>query len=151
MKCILSLSQIIPWFICAFDCDLFARFFLLRRNCEQHITSSNSHMVWSGVEVFDGKLLGLRSIGETIILRDFSETEKHGCCNQCEIIPVPRRSIFISRLSLWQKRGKYKQINKWIERFLWLMSRHRTEFSNIYRLILLLCNLIKLLFNVAMS
>jgi hypothetical protein len=102
-----------PWFICVFDCSLFACFFLLilRRNCEQHITSSNSHMVWSGVEIFDGKLLVLRSIRETFILRDFSETAEHGCSNQREIIPVLRRWIFFSWSSYWQKKGEIK-VNK---------------------------------------
>lgn len=59
---------------------------ICRRDCEQHITSSNSDMVWSRVEVFDGKLLGLWTSYKAIVFWNLSEAEEYGCCNECEMI-----------------------------------------------------------------
>ena len=69
--------------------------FICRRNCEQYTTSTNSSLVWSWMEGFDGKLLVIWSCTKAILFRNLSEAEEYGCCYECEVISISVQSAHL--------------------------------------------------------
>ena len=59
------------------------------------------------MEVVDGNLLGFRTSGEAIVLRNSSEVKKYGCSNESEMMLSLKR---IFRLFVGVQRCKEKRI-----------------------------------------
>lgn len=87
--------------------------FFYRRNREQHIASTNSKMVRTRMEIFDGELLGFRSSREAIILRNLSKAEEYGWCPNYKIMldlqPVCLPTLYSSNYwaQKWNKKSRF--------------------------------------------